>query len=285
MTQDKAGSPADKKILENPFVGSLVVPIAIVLVGVVIIFGVTKMLSTDRSHKDLIREMKSKTFGNRWIAAYELSKLISSSQIDKKDVPELIINLKEIYASTQDVRTRDFIVVALGALRDPSTATFFTDALKEKDPNITFHALVAIGDLPKGTFVSWEKVTPFLTHEDHALRQVAALIVGIHKVEVGRKALVGLLDDSQRSVRFAAATALITFKDESARDTLHEIMTLGVDATFKITDVEGLKLNVLMALERENWGILNSKLEKYAQGEKSPRVESKLRFMLNKLKK
>ena len=30
----------DKKLLENPFVGSLVVPIAIVLVGALVIFGV-----------------------------------------------------------------------------------------------------------------------------------------------------------------------------------------------------------------------------------------------------
>src|SRR5690606_15943635 len=89
----------------------------IVLVGALIIFGVTKMLSADRSYKDLVRELHSKTFGNRWVAAYELSKLISSSQIPEEDVPWLIANLTELYKGAQDSRTRDFIVVAMGALK------------------------------------------------------------------------------------------------------------------------------------------------------------------------
>ena len=38
-----SGQKIDKKLLENPFVGSLVVPIAIVLVGALVIFGVTKI--------------------------------------------------------------------------------------------------------------------------------------------------------------------------------------------------------------------------------------------------
>src|SRR5690606_8381485 len=112
----ESNSTNNKKLLENPLVGSLVVPIAIVLVGALIIFGVTKMLSADRSYKDLVREMHSKTFGNRWIAAYELSKLISSSNIPTEDIPWLVGNLSELYHSAQDNRTRDFIVVALGAL-------------------------------------------------------------------------------------------------------------------------------------------------------------------------
>ena len=47
---DSKAPQTQKKILENPFVGSLVVPIAIVLVGALIIFGVTKMLSSERLH-------------------------------------------------------------------------------------------------------------------------------------------------------------------------------------------------------------------------------------------
>jgi len=53
----KNPSKIDKKILDNPFLGSLVVPVAIVLVGALIIFGVTKMISTDHSYKDLVNEI------------------------------------------------------------------------------------------------------------------------------------------------------------------------------------------------------------------------------------
>ena len=137
-----------KKLLENPIVGSLVVPIAIVLVGALIIFGVTKMLSTDRSYKDLVRELHSKTFGNRWIAAYELSKQISAKNIPNEEVPWLISNLSEIYDQAVDPRTRDFIVVALGSLKTELALPIIQKALNDKDPKVQFSGVVAIGNMP-----------------------------------------------------------------------------------------------------------------------------------------
>ena len=79
MSEASGGS---EKILEKSPLNGIAIPVAIVLVGVLIVFGVTKMLSTERTHRDLIREMHSKTFGNRWVAAYELSKLFAAKAID-----------------------------------------------------------------------------------------------------------------------------------------------------------------------------------------------------------
>ena len=101
-SSDSKQPQTQKKILENPFVGSLVVPIAIVLFGSLIIFGVTKMLSAERSYKDLVQEIQSKTFGNKWVAAYELSKQINSSQIPVEDYPWLIENLSLAYKKISD---------------------------------------------------------------------------------------------------------------------------------------------------------------------------------------
>ena len=148
-----------KKLLENTIVGSLVVPIAIVLVGALIIFGVTKMLSTDRSYKDLVRELHSKTFGNRWIAAYELSKQISAKNIPNEEVPWLISNLSEIYDQAVDPRTRDFIVVALGSLKTELALPIIQKALNDKDPKVQFSGVVAIGNMPSTFPIEW---TPLL---------------------------------------------------------------------------------------------------------------------------
>ena len=109
-----SGEVKKKKILENPLASGVVVPIAVVLVGALVVFGVTKLLSSERSYKDLVREMHTKTFGNRWVAAFELSKLISSERIPAEDIPWLIENLSEIYNSAKDARTRQFTVVAAG---------------------------------------------------------------------------------------------------------------------------------------------------------------------------
>lgn len=99
-----------KKMLESSPLSGIAVPIAIVLVGALIIFGVTKMLSSGKNHRDLIDEMNSKTFGNRWVAAYELSKFLASSRIPKEDMPWVIENLSKVYRESVDPRTRNFVV-------------------------------------------------------------------------------------------------------------------------------------------------------------------------------
>src|SRR5690606_19382039 len=114
--QNQGKIPPTIKMLESSPLSGIAVPIATVLVGALIIFGVTKMLSTGKNHRDLIEEMNSKTFGNRWVAAYELSKFLASERIPKEDMPWVIENLAHVYTGTIDPRTRNFVVLALGSL-------------------------------------------------------------------------------------------------------------------------------------------------------------------------
>ena len=146
-----------EKLLENPVVGSLVVPVAIVLVGALIIFGVTKMLSTDRSYRDLVRELHSKTFGNRWIAAYELSKQISAKNIPAEEVQQLVTNLSEVYDQAVDPRTRNFIIVALGHKNEQALPVILR-GLNDKDSNVQFHSMIAIDDLCLNFSIEWSPI-------------------------------------------------------------------------------------------------------------------------------
>lgn len=278
----------DRKLLENPILGSLVVPIAIVLVGALIIFGVTQMLSTDRGYKDLVRELQSKTFGNRWIAAYELSKVISTSNVPAEDIPWLVENLADVYKNGLDPRTRDFVIVAMGALHHPLTVPYLLAAIDDADKNVQFHALVALGNLPKGTEVDWARVIKELESEDHALKQAAILTLATHKVPAGEKPIEALLNSSLIGVKYAAATALIKFKNEAALPVLREVLEakagLSKENSFDANEVEGLKFNILHALEQESWPVLLPEIEKMAQDESSPRIQSKALQVLNRLK-
>ena len=112
----KEFTPTRQKLLENKAMGGLAVPIAIVLVGALMIWGVTKMLSSNKTHRDLVREIQSKTFGNRWIAAFELSKLVAGQGIHPAEIPWLVENLAAIYRGAADNRTRNFIILTLGGL-------------------------------------------------------------------------------------------------------------------------------------------------------------------------
>ncbi|PIP90859.1 MAG: hypothetical protein COW01_00830 [Bdellovibrionales bacterium CG12_big_fil_rev_8_21_14_0_65_38_15] len=285
----EAGSPGKKKILENPIIGSLVVPVAIILVGALIIFGVTKMLSSDRSYKDLVRELHSKTFGNRWVAAYELSKLISTSSIPEEDIPWLVGNLDELYKSAQDARTRDFIVVAMGALKSDLSIPVLTQAISDSDPNVRFHAVIALSENKLGVEINKNLLLNLLNLEDEAVKQAAIFTLAMHNIPEAEEKLVKLHNSSSVSIRYAAATGLISYRNDVARETLEEILSMSsrpsADAAFSESKVIGLKMNILKSLRKTQWNVLNELIERLIPVEQNLGVVSEMRETVNQLKK
>ena len=274
----------DKKLLENPFVGSLVVPIAIVLVGALIIFGVTKMLSTESSYKDHVRELQSKAFGNKWIAAYELSKKIGSSQIPPEDIPWLVESLSDVYTNSPDPRTRDFVVVALGGLRTELAFPILELALKDKSSDVRFHTLVALGNMPQGVDFNWESLKPYFTDSDHAIRQAVVLAVGTHKVEVLESSVVASLRDESVAVRYSAATALVYYKNEAAEGMIKQVLGMKTSPVFDVNQVTNLKLNILNAIEKMKWKRMITVVQSVVGGGFNPKVTTKAQQVLNELK-
>ncbi|AYF43241.1 MULTISPECIES: HEAT repeat domain-containing protein [unclassified Halobacteriovorax] len=290
MSEKNQSNKLDKKLLEsNPVMGSLMVPIAIVLVGALIIFGVTKMLSNDHSYKDLVHEMKSKTFGNKWIAALELSKVISAGAIEEEDIPWVVENLKDVYRTSVDPRTRDFVVVAIGALGNEGGLPVLESALKDKNhPEINFHAMVALSKMPKGILFNWDLVKSFLGRDDAALTQVTILTLATHEVKDTENLFVDQLKSELGfTVRYAAATALIAYKNDEAKNTINEILMLNDESLGKrltVQEIRGLKYNVLTALKKYGWNEMSPSVEKMINIEKDIKVVSLAKEVLNSLK-
>ncbi|EPZ50370.1 hypothetical protein M902_1290 [Bacteriovorax sp. BAL6_X] len=289
MSEKNQNTKLDKKLLEsNPVMGSLMVPIAIVLVGALIIFGVTKMLSNDHSYKDLVHEMKSKTFGNKWIAALELSKVISAGAVKEEDIPWLVTNLRDIYKTTVDPRTRDFIVVAIGALGNEGGLPVLEHALQADNPEINFHAMVALSKMPKGISFKWDLVKKFIEKNDAAMVQVTILTLATHEVDSTEDLFTKSLNsDLGFSVRYAAATALIAYKNDQAIATINEILNLNDESLGKkltVQEISGLKFNVLTALRRAGWKKMAPSVEKMINIEKDIKVVSLAKEVLNSLK-
>ncbi|MDC1174163.1 hypothetical protein OAT67_02135 [Bacteriovoracaceae bacterium] len=274
-----------KKLLENPVISSMVVPVAIVLIGALIIFGVTQLLSTDRGYKDLVREMHSKTFGNRWTAAYELSKYISSNQIPKDDIPWLIVNLSDVYKSSNDQRTKEFIVVALGALRNELSLPVLNAALDTKNSETKFRVIVALADLPKGVLFDWNKLDTFLNQDDAMLKKAVILTFATHNVPGKENLIAKSLTNSNQSIKFSAALALSNYNDRRSLDVLKEIFLTQESKEISPDQLEALKLNILNTLEKTKWDVLRVELQKAADNDVSLKVRSKAKELLNLLKK
>lgn len=284
---------AQKKILENPFIGSLVVPIAIVLFGALIIFGITKMLSTERSYKDLVTEIQSKTFGNKWVAAYELSKQINSAQIPAGEYPWLIANLSDAYKNSIDPRTRGFIIAALGALKTDLSLPLLQIGLDDQDLDVKFHAIVAIANMPKGITFNWDKLILLLQSKEPILKQASILALATHSVAAAHEPIRKLINDSNLMVKYAAATSLISYKDESAKNILNEILLMHYpEASARVSppaldaqQITDLKLSVLSTLQKHNWPLLNEAILEVANKDPNNSVATKAKEVFNLLKK
>jgi HEAT repeat protein len=278
-----------KKILESSPLSGIAVPIAIVLVGGMIIFGVTKMLSSGKDHRDLVEEMNSKTFGNRWVAAYELSKFLAAQKIPKEDMPWVIENLSRVYKDSVDARTRNFVVLALGSLNNPLSLDVLNAALDDQDPQVKFNAVVSIGNMNIGSEIKWEKVEAALQDsQDVGLKQVALLTMAAHnRPNIEEKAL-SFLTSSEKTLKYSSAIVLIQRKNLEAAPVLEEIFALRYDVAesgqLNGVQVEALKINVLENIEKSKWDALYNLVKKVEQDDPNVKVNTKAKQVLKVLK-
>ena len=278
-----------KKILESSPLSGIAVPIAIVLVGGMIIFGVTKMLSSGKDHRDLVEEMNSKTFGNRWVAAYELSKFLAAQKIPKEDMPWVIENLSRVYKDSVDARTRNFVVLALGSLNNPLSLDVLNAALDDQDPQVKFNAVVSIGNMTIGSEIKWEKVEAALQDsQDVGLKQVALLTMAAHnRPNIEEKAL-SFLTSSEKTLKYSSAIVLIQRKNLEAAPVLEEILALRYDVAesgqLNGVQVEALKINVLENIEKSKWDALYNLVKKVEQDDPNVKVNTKAKQVLKVLK-
>ena len=276
------------KVFKKGYGSNFVIPFAIVLIGSLIIFGVTKMLQTDRGYKDLVSELHSKTFGNRWIAAFELSKVIAAKGIKDEDIPWLVDNLNSLYASAVDIRTKNFIVVTLGAVGNERGVETVLKALEEKDPQTQFHAIVALSKMNLPSSFDWSPIMALLSSQDEGLKQGAILTLATHRVSMAQDKLVKLLEDPSQNIRFASATALIYYKDIRALSVIQKVLNLNAVSTNKKNSlnsdkVYGLKLNILNGLKKTEWNELAEVVKTYSKKERNLKLVSLSREVLNEL--
>jgi HEAT repeat protein len=280
---------SEKKILSSSPLSGIAVPIAIILVGALIIFGVSKMLSSGKDHRDLVEELNSKTFGNRWVAAYELSKYLAASKIPEKDIPWVIDNLKSVYQQSVDARTRNFVVLALGSLNKTMALDLINQAIRDPDAQVQFNAVVVLGNFPKGSEIDWDQVKKLLDEStDQGLKQALLLCIATHQHPKQIEWIHPYLSSSERMLRYSAAIALISTTSNENKMILEEILNLPYDQRdpneLNGAQVESLKLNIIDQIERHPNPKWTQLLKKIADQDTNIKINTKAQQILNLLK-
>ncbi len=278
-----------EKLLDKSPMSGIAVPVAIVLVGALIIFGVTRMLSNGKGYRDLVDDLNSKTFGNRWIAAFELSKYLNGNQIDEADLPWLKENLSQIYTSSIDPRTRNFVILALGSLKDESIVPTLNKALEDEDPKVVFSALTSMANIGalKDDKVSWTQVEKIMNGNDALLSQASLLLAAQNKKVEARENIRQFLSSENVYLRFAAATGLIYFSDYSALPTLEKILSMtdkDINEKLNGAQIEQLKLNVIGAIEKNKASEFIKLLSEISSKDENIKVSTRAQKLLNVLK-
>ncbi len=251
-----------------------------------IIWGVTKMLTVERTHRDLIAELHSKNFGNRWISAYELAKLFSNSKIPETEKEWVIAELTQILKTSDDVRTQNFIILSLGSLKDTRTLPALMQGMESPDPQVKLNAVVALGNLPLGVDFDFEKLINLAKEAKETADDplFIAVLLGLaqHKALVGVNLLEEELDSSSLGVRYAAATGLIAYKNAKSLPVLQEIFESKMESQDFIFQTQK---NILQTIQREEWQDALPLVKKFVMHTVNPELKIMAQQTLILLKK
>jgi hypothetical protein len=227
-----------------------VVPAAIVVLCAVVFVLFGLIASEGRTAADYIREIRQGSANQRWQAAYELSRVLSTGA--EKHRQEGVG--REIAALLEDPKTTDplvrrYLVLALEAVADPETAPAIEAALADADPDVRLFAARALGRIASPG--STKALLPLLSNEDPALRKIALYSLGRIGDRSAAEAIRPRLDDPVEDVKWNAALALAVLGDASGSSVLRKMLdTTYLDTIAGITEEQKLeaRVNALQAI-------------------------------------
>jgi len=293
MGQPKQTSLKERIQNTSPFSG-IAVPLLIVALAVLIIVGVTKMLSNDKSYVSLVEELRDKTFGNRWVAAFELSKYLASSQIPKEDYPWLEEQLIDLYKRNEnDPRTRHFLVLAAGHIQGERSIELMHQALSDPDREVLFASLSSLGRLTTvPSNFNWADVIKLTSSDDEILVHTALVVLTHHRVTAVIPILKDKLKYSEaKNIKDVSAIALLHFNSYEGFDRLVEILRAPYITGQDSLKVEANKLNVIGAASAvvKTFGMLQPNLvvilQEVAKADQNVQVSLRAKELLLTLKK
>jgi len=219
-------TPAEKRFggswkMLIPFV---ILPVTIVgvSVGIFLLFGM--LADTHKGAKDYLYELQSGSEHQRWQAAFELSRYLSSQDFEDEDAyfeKELLRILKT--AGRDEVQLRTYLIIALAQIgSDMSLDTLIAFADKGEGSETQIYAIWALGRI--GSPKAADTILKKINSDDAGIRKTAAFSLGFVGNKSHVKVLKKLLDDSVQDVRWNAALGLAQLGSSSGDGILLKLL-------------------------------------------------------------
>jgi hypothetical protein len=231
----------------------LTLPLFVIGLAAFLIWGVVSIVSVEKGYKELVQELHSKTFGNRWVAAYELSKFLSNNKIPEEDMDWFVSQLSAVYQSTQDERTKVFITTALASLESDKVIPFLNKGLQSESGKILFQVLVGMANSKTSQGLNLERVKQIAQDsEDSGIQQLAVFTLAQHQFRPGIEVIRPLVNSKNEFLRYSAVIGMIRFSELDFLGQARALFENNAEKTGKLDPQQYnlLKKNVLTALSK-----------------------------------
>jgi hypothetical protein len=263
----------------------------VALLAFALIYGLSQLFFEKKSHRNLVSELQSKTFGNRWVAAFELSKVLASNTISSEELEWVTDNLIQIYNDGADLRTKEFIVVALGAVSNEKALNFLIKGVSSQEGNIAFNATGALSRIDLPNYVAKdlaESLKQNLKSTDAGLVQMTLLLITNHPFSGFDIDFEPLIKSESALTSYSAKLAAARHGHSRREEFLREVMLLKLDQTNAQSllqdQIYGMKYNALVIIEKEKIKNLANFLAEVESNEPDLKIISKLKDVLIQLK-
>jgi HEAT repeat protein len=206
--------PTPRLVLQF-FLGPLL--IVLVCAGIYALFGLVVL--DEKSPSDFLREIRTGSAGERWQAAFELSRWFASSPEATKD-PAFARDLVELFRSSrhEDPRVRRYLALALGRLGDARGVEPLVEALEDEDGETRLYAAWSLGALKDPAAIPG--LVASLGSDDPGMVKMTAYALGAIGDPAAAPALAPLLGNPAAEVRWNAALALAQIGDAAGLSVL-----------------------------------------------------------------
>ena len=226
----------EKSILKVLFHSFVIIPF-LVAASLVFVYSLFSLLTyEDATPFDYLNDIKIGGATKRWQSAFELSKILSSSDeisSDDRFISEMI-NVFE-HSKHDDNRVRQYLALAMGRTGNHIFIDPLLSGIEDENTENIPAIIRALGLLESERAV--QKLKLFLDHEDEHIRLQTVIAFGNIADPLAIEDLKKSLYDSQPNIRWDAAISLAKIGDDSGRDILLKLMEGKIFINFPEVDV------------------------------------------------